>query len=174
MIRLINTNKPESGIKALADEMISVLKKGKRVLWLVSGGSNIPIAVRVMNMIRTNSLADEGLSESESTLSNLTVALTDERYGLVGHADSNWKQLEDAGFNFDGVNKITVLKGKPLEETVSDYEKNIRKATDETLADGGSIIGQFGIGTDGHIASFASNRKLQRIFSSSCTSCLWL
>jgi len=53
------------------------------VLWLVPGGSNIPIAVEAMDMIRKEM---SGLS-----LKYLTITLSDERYGSVGHKDSNWK-----------------------------------------------------------------------------------
>lgn len=139
------------GAQALAGKVVNSLKEGKKVLWLVPGGSNIPIAVEAMDMIRKEM--------GDLSLKYLTVTLSDERYGSVGHKDSNWKQLEDAGFNFDGVNKIPVLIGKSLEGTVSAYKKGIIKAMNEVATSEGLIIGQFGIGADGHIAGILPHSR---------------
>jgi 6-phosphogluconolactonase/glucosamine-6-phosphate isomerase/deaminase len=135
---------PKIGTQALVGRIVSSLKEGKKVLWLVPGGSNIPIAVEAMDMIRKEM--------GDLSLKYLTVTLTDERYGPVGHKDSNWKQLEDAGFNFTGIDKMPVLIGKSIEETVSAYKKGIIKAMNEATTSEGLVIGQFGMGADGHIA----------------------
>jgi 6-phosphogluconolactonase/glucosamine-6-phosphate isomerase/deaminase len=140
---------PKAGTQALAGRVVSSLKEGAKVLWLVPGGSNIPIAVEAMNMIRKEM--------GDLPLKYLYVTLTDERYGPVGHKYSNWKQLEDAGFNFTGINKIPVLIGKSLEGTVSAYKKGIIKAMNGTAASEGLIIGLFGMGADGHIAGILPN-----------------
>ena len=81
-------------------------------------------------------------------LGRLTISLTDERYGLVGHKDSNWKQLADAGFDFSRTNHIPVLRDLPLDETVRLFGDSIGKA----LGENDLVIAQFGIGSDGHIA----------------------
>ena len=151
MINFIHADTPGTGIQMLVDRICAALKDGKKVLWLVSGGSNIPIAVEAMNMIRKEI--------GDLSLKYLTVTLSDERYGHVGHKDSNWKQLEDAGFNFDGINKIPVLIGKSLEGTVSAYKKGIIKAMNEVATSEGLIIGQFGIGADGHIAGILPHSR---------------
>ncbi|MFA6404744.1 MAG: 6-phosphogluconolactonase, partial [Candidatus Paceibacterota bacterium] len=117
----------------------------KKVLWLLSGGSNIPISVEIMNMIHKE--------VSVHNIKNLTVTLTDERFGDIDHADSNWKQLKDAGFDFSNINSMTVLQGLSFEETISDYSKNVMQAMD--IAD--LIIAQLGIGNDGHIAGILSD-----------------
>lgn len=146
MINFVKADDPDDGIKALAGEIGSRLAKGEKVLWLVSGGSNIPISVRVMKAVRAG--------VGEDPIFSLTVALTDERFGPVGHKDSNWKRLEDAGFDFSGVEAVAVLRRSDLRndpalnEAVSEYSKNITAAM--TNAD--FIVAQFGIGADGHIA----------------------
>jgi 6-phosphogluconolactonase len=124
----------------LAERIRKELVFGKKVLWLIPGGSNIPLSVRAMRSLRS--------ALSPAYLSKLAVTLTDERYGPVDHADSNWKQLVDAGFDSSGLVVRPVLMGYPLEETVRRYGDNAR----ELFAWADLVIGQFGIGADGHIA----------------------
>lgn len=136
----IKTNIQDYFYKDLSGTIISLLLDKKRVLWLVPGGSNIPISVLIMDDIRK--------SVSEDDMKNLSVSLTDERYGDIGHSDSNWKQLHDAHFNIQGVKILPVLENKPLSETV----KNFDYLLENTLPAVDFVIGQFGIGADGHIA----------------------
>lgn len=131
---------PEIAVSALAERLTTELIQQKKVLWLIPGGSNILLSVRVMSAVRT--------SLTSKKLQNLSITLTDERYGSVGHADSNWKQLQDAGFNFEGVHAIPVLVGKEMEETVALWERHLHSLFQKSEM----IIGQFGMGTDGHIA----------------------
>lgn len=146
MISFVKVDGPDIGVKALAEEIGSRLVKGEKVLWLVSGGSNIPISVEVMDSVRA--------TVSTEQASNLTVALTDERFGPVGHKDSNWKQLEDAGFDFSNVEAVLVLPrsdlgmNSALNEAVFEYSKNITAA----MTNVDFIVAQFGMGADGHIA----------------------
>jgi 6-phosphogluconolactonase len=130
----------KEGTQALADKIISFLNKKSKVLWLIPGGSNIPIAAAVMNSIRDNI--------PPALLDNLTITLTDERYGPVGHPDSNWKQLQDTNINMTGVTAYPILDNSSLAETVARFGDIIRKIT----ADTDIIVGQFGMGADGHIA----------------------
>lgn len=143
-IQFIKASDIKDGAEALALQISSALKGGRKVLWLVCGGSNIPAAVRAMDMVRKN--------VDEATLPDLTVAQTDERYGVPGHADSNWSQLLDTGFNVNKVNTIPVLAGKSLKATVDDYAAKIGTAFEEASGTGGLIVALFGIGADGHIA----------------------
>src|SRR5258708_2139506 len=76
----------EAGQELLVNAILLPLQEQKTVLWLISGGSNIKIATAVMAKLIGNE-------------SNLWVTLTDERYGKVGHPDSNWQQLLEAGFD---------------------------------------------------------------------------
>ena len=71
----------EDGIADLTEKLIKALSEGKSVLWLVSGGSNIKASVQIIDSI------------SMDLRTNLSVMLADERYGPLGHTDSNWEQL---------------------------------------------------------------------------------
>jgi len=120
----------------ITERLTSELAGGKRVLWLLCGGSNVIAEAAIMRHIPAD------LSE------NLTVTLTDERYGEVGHKDSNWQQLIEAGFDGKSAKALPVLNGKPLEQTVADYGASAK----ELLAKSDITIALFGIGADGHIA----------------------
>jgi 6-phosphogluconolactonase/glucosamine-6-phosphate isomerase/deaminase len=126
--------------KILALKIEDYLKQDKKVLWLLSGGSNITISVEAFNILKA-ALPDK-IKE------NLAVTLTDERYGPVGHKDSNWQGLLNMGFKMDDIKSVPILCGLPEEETTKNFEDNYNKLT--AWAD--IVIGQFGIGTDGHIA----------------------
>ncbi len=140
---MIFTRTPDllSSAPALIAHLSQALELNEPVLWLVTGGSSIPLSVAVMA-----SLPDDKLS-------NLTVMLTDERYGEVGHADSNAKQLYDAGFNSKAARFIPVLNGESLEITTHSFATNFG----DQLAKSAVTIGQFGMGADGHIAGILPN-----------------
>ncbi len=124
------------GAYLLGLELRKHLQEGARVLWLVSGGSNIPHQVKIMN-----DLPDE-------LTRRLTIIPIDERYGPEGHPDSNVKQLYDSGFKPKHAVFYAPLDGSPLDRTVSNYAKAVQVAfgnTDRTIA-------QLGMGADGHIA----------------------
>jgi 6-phosphogluconolactonase len=88
-------------------------------------------------------------SISEELSPGLTVMLADERYGEPGHADSNWAQLMQAGFNGKQANLLPILQaGDSFETTRKRYDEMTGKA----FADNQLVIAQMGIGTDGHIA----------------------
>ncbi len=81
-------------------------------------------------------------------LSNLTVSLTDERYGVVGHFDENWQQILNLGFDLPGANMYRQLIGKSREETTvafNNWLKDQFQINDYKIA-------LFGIGSDGHTA----------------------
>lgn len=142
--RFIKAADADQGIEPITGAISKLLKKQRKVLWLVCGGSNIPTAVRVMDGVRA--------SASEIDLSNLVVGQTDERYGPIGHRDSNWAQMLEAGFNIHKVGTIPVLTGKSLGSTVSDHNDRLKAAVSEIRKSRGAIIAIFGIGADGHIA----------------------
>ena len=126
----------------LQRRIIGELTAKKRVLWVVSGGSNIDVAGAVMAAV------DEELQ------SKLTIMLSDERYGPVGHADSNFKQLSDKGFEPRGATWLPVLhEGLSLIETAAAYGTVVREA----FGAADIIIAQLGIGSDGHIAGILPN-----------------
>ncbi len=120
----------------MAQRLKQELGHGKQVLWLVSGGSNIPITVEVMKKLI-------------DVKDNLTIMLTDERYGSVGHANSNWQQLRQAGLNTGNAKVLpTLLENTGLRETADHQSKQLN----DVLSHSDVVIAQFGIGDDGHIA----------------------
>lgn len=124
-------------IRPLAERLGAELQAGQQVLWLVPGGSNVPLSVQVMAQL------------AEEQTAQLTILLSDERFGPVGHADSNLQQLTNAGFQSKRATIVPVLAaGFGLEETRQRYDQAVQAALDR--AD--TIIGQFGMGEDGHIA----------------------
>ncbi len=141
-MRFILTTGWEDGIADLNKRIVSQLATGRNVLWLVSGGSNIKASVTIMNNI-----------PAELT-KQLSVMLIDERFGEVGHKDSNWAQLLKAGFDAQNAQMLPVLKaGLSLEQTARRYNK----LCDWAIADADCIFAQLGIGDDGHIAGILPN-----------------
>lgn len=134
-----------TSIEPVAEFLTAALKQaleaGKRVLWLVPGGSAIGVAVAISKRLQN------------ADLHNLTVSLTDERYGPVGHDDSNWRQLEAAGFFLPTATQIPVLKGKDMLETTTDFAARLKALLE--LSD--YKLGLFGIGPDGHTAGILPN-----------------
>jgi 6-phosphogluconolactonase/glucosamine-6-phosphate isomerase/deaminase len=120
----------------ITSRIAEALAQGKKVLWLIPGGSSIPVAIEAAKVLAT------------SNHDGLMVTLTDERYGIVGHPDSNWTQLLVGGFDLPKALLVPVLKGEPLAHTTATWAAHIESLVRE--AD--YIIGFFGIGSDGHIA----------------------
>ena len=125
------------GVAPLRDRLVRELSEGRKVLWLLTGGSSISLSVSVMNQ-----LPDE-------LTTGLTAILSDERYGDVGHKDSNAHQLDQAGFVPKHGVFIPVLRdGLSIQETRTLYDQNFQNA----LHQADVVIAQFGMGADGHIA----------------------
>lgn len=122
----------------ISGAIIPKLQEGNNVLFLTTGGSGIAVVVEVAKILR----------ESKVPLSTLTVIQTDERFGDVGHKDSNWKQIEDKGFSLPGATIIPTLSGLSLTETVNKYEASLRAQIQKATF----CIGLFGMGADGHTA----------------------
>jgi 6-phosphogluconolactonase/glucosamine-6-phosphate isomerase/deaminase len=136
LIKFVDLNAPETVAGFLANLILEKLKLGQKVLWLVPGGSALNVAVMAAKEI------------SAKPHHNLSVTLTDERYGEIGHPSSNWQQLQDQGFLLKEAKLIPVLDGKSFIDTAKNFSNNLKKALEE--AD--YSIGLFGIGPDGHTA----------------------
>jgi 6-phosphogluconolactonase/glucosamine-6-phosphate isomerase/deaminase len=122
---------------AIAKSLQTALTAYNRVLFIVPGGSNIPIVTRIMQHI----------TASDSV--KLAIMLSDERFGDVGHPDSNLQQLYESGFKPKHATIVPVLRqGASLEETGRLYAKVVSVAFN--AAD--TIIAFLGMGADGHIA----------------------
>jgi 6-phosphogluconolactonase/glucosamine-6-phosphate isomerase/deaminase len=121
-----------------ADRIIAAiqgkLSQRQKVLWLISGGSVVDVAVQAAKQLEDQPL--------------LKIMQIDERYGPVGHADSNWQHLIQKGMNIGAFHYSPVLTGKDIEQTTDEYDALL---TSE-LEDADFVIGLFGIGVDGHTA----------------------
>lgn len=113
------------------------LTAGDTVLWLLSGGSGTTIAIEAAKQL-----------QDAPNLKSLTISLTDERYGELGHAEENWQQLLDLGFSLPGARTYRPLRGSDRLSTKEAFDTWIKKQ----LAASTYRIGIFGIGTDGHTA----------------------
>lgn len=143
-MQFIKANDPSQGVVSLASTIAEALNNGHKALFLICGGSNIPHIVKALEIIH-------GIVKDD-LLPNLTVALTDERYGPVRHKDSNWQQIEDMGANLRKIETVPVLMGKSFEVTVNEYSARIKNIIEDVETDGGLVCGIFGIGSDSHIA----------------------
>lgn len=127
------------GATSMAQRLTGCLQSQQRVLWLIGGGSSIPLCVLAMNEIPMQ------------LTSQLSILLTDERFGPLGHPDSNAYQLTAAGFNPKQATVLSILNPETdhsLEMAIARYQTIATHAFSENEV----IIGQFGIGIDGHIA----------------------
>lgn len=97
----------------------------------------------------------EGLS-----LKNLSIFLTDERYGPIGHSNSNWSHLEKNGFKLSGTRLIPTLVNRTLDETVQLYEKTVGPFLSDSSV---YKLAMAGIGADGH--TFGIKPKSPAVFS---------
>lgn len=135
-LEFIPATSPEPVGNYLAELISAQLADGRSVLWLVSGGSAAAAAVVAAGLLRAHDL------------SRLTVSLIDERYGQLGHADSNWTQLLAAGFELPGARLQPVLTGAGQAETAAQFAEFL--GTEFAAAD--YAVGLLGIGPDGHTA----------------------
>lgn len=123
-------------VKHLTDTLTNNLRQGHSVVWLLSGGSAIEVEVAVARKLQGQNLA------------HLTVTLADERFGQVGHDDSNWQQLEKAGFSLPGARIVPVLTGEDRETTAATFAEALRRV----FATADYRIALLGMGPDGHTA----------------------
>lgn len=148
-MQCIKTTDSNIGIQTMESRIAGALLSGKKVLWLICGGSNLPAAVRAMELIRKD--------VPEESIVNLTIGQTDERYGQPGHKDSNWAQMMEMGFNLRKVNSLPILIGKSLDATVAESSDRVKDIFNDIKSSNGIIVAQFGIGTDGHVAGIFPN-----------------
>jgi 6-phosphogluconolactonase/glucosamine-6-phosphate isomerase/deaminase len=107
----------------------------KPVLFLISGGSVLPAVAEIIAQLE------------QMTLPHIvTIGQVDERYGLVGHADSNWRGLLKKNGEIHTLTTLPILQGAGFEETVDSYEQQLHNLKDCSI---GAI---FGVGLDSHTA----------------------
>lgn len=120
------------------EEMIQEASSQGPTLVLLSGGSTVKVSAGVFSNL------------TEDQWSNLYISLTDERYGLYNHQDSNWRQLRENGLKIPDRSSIPVLQpdNQNRATTALRYAQNLERLSKECR----HIIGFFGIGLDSHIA----------------------
>ena len=118
----------------VAKRLRDLLQSGKKVLWLLSGGSGGAVCVQASKLL------------SGEDLSNLYITLTDERYGPVDHADENMRILLADGFSAPGASMYRVLQGEPIEQTTDALSAWLTKVSSEV----DYTFAVLGIGEDGH------------------------
>jgi len=132
------TTKIEEPADFIVLSILNQLKLGKQVLFFVTGGSSIAVGVKVSEILRESPL--------QNLIQNLTIMLTDERYGPLDHPDSNWYQLIQKGFNLPLAKIIPILTGDSRDITTEKFKENLEREFKK--AD--YKIGLFGVGADGH------------------------
>jgi 6-phosphogluconolactonase/glucosamine-6-phosphate isomerase/deaminase len=135
-LRFVKIQTMEAAVSYVAGKLRSHLEAGERVLWLVSGGSVIKLAVAVARDL------------AGAPLGHLTLSLTDERPGPAGHTDSNWRGLMAAGLELPRATLVPVLSGHGTEAETRAFDRFLR----EQLERADFKLGLFGIGPDGHTA----------------------
>lgn len=141
--KIHTTTNVEEVARFLANSLLEKLKAGKKILFFATGGSSIAVCVSAADILRTELDA--------SLLQNLTITLTDERYGEVGHQDSNWEQLTSRGLTSGNIvyaKSIPVLVGKDFHNTILKFDNSV----EEIMQTSDYKIGLFGVGKDGHTA----------------------
>lgn len=146
---------PEIAIAPMASKLKSSLQQGSTT-WFLSGGSNIKLEVAIMSRIDLE------------TSSNLTVTLADERFGAYNHPESNWTKLKAAGFDPKNARVIEIIQPDTtdIESATATFEATL----EEIFEDCPSLIGQFGMGNDGHIAGILPHSPASTDLNSLVTS----
>ena len=129
---------PEQVVEHVSNRLTDILGTHGRVLWFVSGGSNISLTVAILNRIPPD------------LKPRLAIYLSDERYNEdVEYPESNLFKLAHAGLTPDGATVIPVLApGLSMEEAVERYDNAVTVG----LKEASYVFAYFGMGADGHIA----------------------
>lgn len=136
----------------LSERILARLKKNLPVLFLVSGGSTVNIAIEVCRAVLI------GYPGNKETLKWLfTISQIDERFGPAGHQDSNWRLLLNHGFQPHLYSVLPILREKTasreaFDAAVSRFNFFLNDAAQKRQHGNLFITGLFGIGQDGHTA----------------------
>lgn len=133
---------------------------GKKVLLLLSGGSAIEVYRILVEWLK---------KENKGFAKNLTVGLVDERWGSVGHPDSNEEQIRQTGFyeavKEKGGKTLSVLTDRawPCQLVADRYNKFVRQYIEDT----DEVLAIMGVGPDGHTAGILpqkSQEEFEKVF----------
>jgi 6-phosphogluconolactonase/glucosamine-6-phosphate isomerase/deaminase len=147
-IRFIKIAGPERFIEDISESLTGYLSKGS-VLLLLSGGSAISAELRILSNLK----------------GKMTVTLNDERYGPIGHKDSNWQQLIDGGLEDMGMDLMPILSGEGIEATTERFNSFLNKAK----ASFDHIISILGMGPDGHTTGILPGSQAVTADSYACS-----
>jgi 6-phosphogluconolactonase/glucosamine-6-phosphate isomerase/deaminase len=142
-MKFIKVADQSAAISYLEGQIRSLLKQNLSIAWFVSGGSNLPITIGVIQKL------------SSEDLSNLTVLLADERFGPYNHINSNALEFQEPGLLIDNVKFVATIieDDSSFEDTVSNYQKVVESVFEKS----DYILGQLGMGGDGHTAGILPN-----------------
>jgi len=152
-LNIIKTSDNEEIANFVVSSINSKLKEKKKVLWLVCGGSSIPLEILISKKINFD------------TSNNLVISLTDERFGPVGHKDSNLEKLLDGGFVIHKAKLVPFLINKDMRIT----KEEINKSLTHEFNKADYKIGIFGIGIDGHVAGILPHTEAVKNIETVCT-----
>ena len=119
-MKFIRIKDADEAARILSTRLRQELSAHKRVLWLIPGGSNLPVAVKAMDLI------------SQQETNYLTLMLTDERYGPVNHPDSNLYQLNQAGMVPKDSTLVPVLANVSLKKRLDTMPQRSSKPLKHT------------------------------------------
>lgn len=131
-----NINSVFEVAEAISSSILKQLDSGKKVLFFVTGGSSIAVCSKIADILKPH------------PHHNLTIMLTDERYGPLGHPDSNWSKLIQTGFDLPDAKLIPILTGEDRGTTTEKFIENLQNE----FTNSDYKMGLFGVGPDGHTA----------------------
>lgn len=142
---------PVTRIQEVSDALYQCIKQplaeGKKVLWLISGGSSLPIAANVAQKLQ------------DSDITNLYATLVDDKVTPAALRGTNWEELLDLGFDITEMSAAGIIQpNMPLDALTSAFNALLKIRLD--WAD--ISIGQFGIGADYHTGGILPNSPAAR------------
>ncbi len=147
MIKLINLKNLDILVDQLSEFLVEKLTTHDKVLWLLSGGSNIAVECKIMDKIPDN------------LTGKLIIGLIDERFGKLNHADSNMFQLRSAGFKQKQSIILEIINNDTatIESATDSYDQALTRILEETDI---YSVGQLGMGLDGHVAGLLPDNPI--------------
>ncbi len=129
-MKIVVVKRTEQASLAIAQLINEHMAQNEKILWLISGGSSIPIATQAARLIQNSD-------------NLLLTTLVDDIYG-VDEVDTNWHKLRAQGSRLNAepilqLNKSLEETGEHFSNKLGDYLKEVDFA-----------IGQFGIGDGYH------------------------
>lgn len=120
----------------LVGRIHALTQNDKKLALLLPGGSNLQIVISSLQRVQANDKK------------NVTITLTDERFGEVGHPNSNLTQYNDAGLSELGYEYIPVISGESIDVETEKFIQVLEKL----FASSDNVLIFTGLGEDGHIS----------------------